>query len=405
MVNAASGSVSAADVIDAMAAWLEAPGEPDPWIVETSGSSGTPKRVRLSRRAMIASAERSAARVGGAGPWVLTLPPTYVAGLNVIARSLLAGYRPTVLDADGDLGAAIEEAAALIDGAAGAAAGGRGVFLSMVPTQLARALASDAPALARLHTVLLGGGPIDPALRSRAAEAGVRVVATYGSAETCGGCVYDGVPLDGVGLAIGTEGRVRLSGPTLAEGYEDQRLSAEHFVDGWFLTSDAGRIDADGRLVLLGRLDDMVISGGVNVPAPAVAARLRSHPAVAEVEVLGVPDEEWGNRLVAFVVPDFRVFHRRLPGSPPPSSGFATESAEPSESGEPSESSDSAALVDLVDLADLRDWVAVERPRSWAPRQLVVLDAIPLLPNGKTDRMALKARAAAESEAGAEARA
>jgi O-succinylbenzoic acid--CoA ligase len=174
------------------------------------------------------------------------------------------------------------------------------------------------------------------------------VVATYGSAETSGGCVYDGLPLDGVALAIGAGGRVRISGPTLFAGYDgDPELTAEVLVDGWFLTSDAGRLDEDGRLQVLGRLDDVVVTGGVNVPAPAVAARLREHPGVEQAEVLGVPDEEWGNRLVAFVVGD-------------------------------------------VDLEAARDWVAAARPRSWAPRQLVALTEIPLLPNGKPDRLRLK---------------
>jgi O-succinylbenzoic acid--CoA ligase len=203
--------------------------------------------------------------------------------------------------------------------------------------------------------VLLGGGPIDPALRARAAEAGVNVVATYGSAETCGGCVYDGLPLDGVGLAIGADGRVRISGPTLFGGYEgDPALTREVLVDGWFLTSDAGRLDEDGRLRLLGRMDDMVVSGGVNVPAAVVAARLREHPGVESAEVLGVPDEEWGNRLVAFVV-----------GAPA--------------------------------LDELRDWVAERHPRSWAPRQLVTLPALPMLGNGKTDRIALRSLAGVAS--------
>jgi O-succinylbenzoic acid--CoA ligase len=195
--------------------------------------------------------------------------------------------------------------------------------------------------------VLLGGGPIDAALRLRAAEAGVNVVATYGSAETAGGCVYDGYALDGVALKIDTDGRVRIAGPTLFDGYDDPVLTAEVLVDGWFLTSDAGRLDEDGRLHVLGRLDDMVVTGGVNVPAPAVAARLREHPSVQAVEVLGVPDEEWGNRVVAFVV-----------GS--------------------------------LSADEARDWVGEKHPRSWAPRQLVTLDAIPLLPNGKADRLALR---------------
>lgn len=325
---------SAAATIARVARWLEA-SDPEPWVVETSGSTGRPKRVVLSRSAALASAAASAARVGGAagsggGRWLLALPPSYVAGLNVIVRSLVAGQAPAVL------GGSFAASAAGCD------------FVSLVPTQLHRLLVSDPDVLAGFHTVLLGGGPIDPSLRARAASVGVDVVATYGSAETCGGCVYDGVPLDGVAVALGERGRIRLGGPTLFSGYlGDPALTAGALVDGWFLTSDAGRLDEDGRLQVLGRLDDVVVTGGVNVPAPAVAARLRQHPSVGAAEVLGVPDEEWGNRLVAFVV-----------GS--------------------------------LSLDDARDWVSAERPRSWAPRQLVTLEEIPLLPNGKPDRRALK---------------
>ena len=177
----------------------------------------------------------------------------------------------------------------------------------------------------------------------------MRVVATYGSAETAGGCVYDGYALDGVAVAIDADGRIRIAGPTLFEGYDgDPALTAEVLVDGWFLTSDAGRLDEDGRLHVLGRIDDIVVSGGVNVPAPAVAARLREHPDVVAAEVLGVPDEEWGNRLVAFVVGEVSAGRRP------------------------------------------RAWVGETHARSWAPRQVVVLDEIPLLPNGKPDRLTLR---------------
>lgn len=336
-----------AAAVAVVAAWLESH-DPAPWLVETSGSTGRPKRVLLPRAAVLASVEASARRLGATGRWLLTLPPTYVAGLQVVCRSLVAGHHPVLAAEHGSFAAA----------AAVAQAGGGPVFTSLVPTQLHRLLhdPASAAALADCHRVLLGGGPVDPDLRARAAAAGVRVVATYGSAETAGGCVYDGLPLDGVGVALEADGRIRLAGPTLFAGYDgDPALTAEVLVDGWFRTSDAGRLDDDGRLQVLGRVDDVVVTGGVNVPAPAVAARLRAHPEVAEAEVLGLPDEEWGNRLVAFVVP-------------------ATPSRAPS-------------------LGELRDWVAAERPRSWAPRQLVPLDAVPLLGNGKPDRVRLRSLA------------
>jgi o-succinylbenzoate---CoA ligase len=332
------------ELVASLRPWLEAPA-PDPLVVETSGSTGAPKRVLLSRDAVLASVHASARRLGGSGRWLLALPASYVAGVQVICRSLVAGHDPVLLD---DHPSFAEATAALGDTTR---------FVSLVPTQLHRLLETDHASLRTFHTVLLGGGPIDPALRQRAADAGVRVVATYGSAETAGGCVYDGYALDGVALAVDREGRVRIAGPTIFEGYDDDPArTAEVLVDGWFLTSDAGRLDEDGRLHVLGRVDDVVVSGGVNVPAPAVAARLREHPAVAAAEVLGVPDEEWGNRVVAYVVV---------------STGSTTE----------------------FGLDEARAWVADVHPRSWAPREVVALDAIPLLGNGKPDRMRLRTMA------------
>lgn len=316
-----------------LAAWLEAD-DPERMLIETSGSSGQPKRVVLSRDAVLASVEASARRLGARGQWLLALPSSYVAGVQVICRSVLAGHHP-----------------ALVDGLDVAGVDTVGRFTSLVPTQLHRLMQRDdqVEALRNLHTILLGGGPIDPVLRKQAEEAGLTVVATYGASETAGGCVYDGLPLDGVALAVDDDGRLRIGGPTVFDGYDgDPALTEETLVDGWFLTSDAGRLDEDGRLHVLGRIDDVVISGGVNVPLPAVARRLREHPDVEAVEVLGIPDEEWGLRVVAFVV--------------------GTDQG-------------------------LRDWVAAVHPRTWAPQQVVALPDLPLLPNGKVDRQALRSRA------------
>ncbi|WP_235532671.1 AMP-binding protein [Nocardioides sp. Root140] len=322
---------TAPEVFGAVRAWLDAEAEPEPLMVETSGSTGRPKRVVLSRRAVLASAHAAHERLGGSGTWLLTVPASYVAGVQVVVRALLHGAEPVVLEDHGSFAAA--------------ATGCR--YVSLVPTQLHRLLETDAAVLAGFDAVLLGGGPVDPALRARAEEQGVRVVVTYGSSETSGGCVYDGLPLDGVELDVPEGQPIRIRGPVLFDGYDgDPELTARALVDGWFVTSDLGRI-VDGRLRVLGRVDDVVITGGINVPAPAVAKRLRAHPSVQTVEVLGVPDDEWGQRLVAFVVGD-------------------------------------------LTLDEARDWVSAEHPRAWAPRGLVRLDALPHLPNGKVDRLTLR---------------
>ncbi|WP_299054499.1 AMP-binding protein [uncultured Nocardioides sp.] len=345
-----------AEVVEALEAWLGRTDEPEPLVVETSGSTGRPKRVVLSRRALVASAGATARRLGAERRWLLALPVSYVAGLQVVVRSLLAGHRP-VLGEDHET---FDEAVDAL---------GDDGLCSLVPTQLAHLLddEEDLAALARFHTVLLGGGPVDPALRARAEASGVRVVATYGASETAGGCVYDGRPLDGVRVRIddgpGGRGRILLGGPTLADGYlDDVTLTAETFDDGWYRTSDAGRWLDDGRLDVIGRLDDVVVSGGVNVPGPAVAARLRQHPGVREAEVVGVDDPEWGRRVVALVVPATR------PPLKPPA------------------------------LEQLRDFVGATLPRAWAPREVRHVDALPLLDNGKVDRLALAALAGSGAE-------
>lgn len=318
--------------------WLEAD-TPAPLLIETSGSTGRPKGVVLPRRAVLASVEASARRLGASGRWLLALPSSYVAGVQVIVRSLVAGHEPVVVD-----GLDIGRASA-------AHHGGTPTFVSLVPTQLHRIMTDpdQVAALARCHTVLVGGAGLDPDLRRRAEGQGVRLVSTYGSSETAGGCVYDGVPLDGVGVTLGAEGRIRIGGPTLFSHYDnDPGLTAETVVDGWYVTSDAGRFDEDGRLQVLGRVDDVVISGGVKIPLTAVAERLRRHLLVQEAEVFGVPDPEWGQKLVA-------------------------------------------VLVGTAHDAELRDWISAEHPRSWAPREFRWVDQLPLLPNGKVDRQAVRA--------------
>ncbi len=318
--------------------WLEAD-NPDPLLIETSGSTGRPKGVVLPRRAVLASVEASARRLGDSGRWLLALPSSYVAGVQVIVRSLVAGHEPIVVD-----GLDVGRAAASDHSATPS-------FVSLVPTQLHRIMANpdQLAALAHCHTVLVGGAGLDHQQRGRAEEAGVNIVATYGSSETAGGCVYDGLALDGVAVTLGLGGRVRIAGPTMFSHYEsDPELTAQSVVDGWFLTSDEGRFAEDGRLEIVGRIDDVVISGGVKIPLAAVADRIREHLQVEQAEVFGVPDTEWGQKLVAVIV------------------GTAND-------------------------AELRDWISLVHPRSWAPREFVRAGSLPLLANGKVDRQAIQA--------------
>ncbi|MFC8600036.1 AMP-binding protein, partial [Isoptericola sp. NPDC057191] len=318
-------------------------------VVRTSGSTGTPREVALTADALRASAEATHERLGGPGRWVLTLPPTHVAGLQVLVRSVLAGT--PLAAADPDARFTPDGLADLLEPTL-AAAGAEPVYVSLVPTQVHRLLtaAQDGSprglaALARCAAVLLGGAATPPALLDRAAGAGVRVVTTYGMSETAGGCVYDGVPLRGVrvrlrpdlsepraggacpgsdspvalescqnqdpsyprlGLTTSAVGVVELGGPTLAAGYlGDDAATAAAFrtdPDGtrWFRTSDLGQLAPDGTLRVLGRADDVVVTGGVNV-APAPVEALVGELLGAEACVVGVPDPEWGQALVAVV--------------------------------------------------------------------------------------------------------
>lgn len=340
------------EVVAEVRAWLAEVEEPAPLIIETSGSTGTPKQVELARTAVLASARATARRLGAEGRWLLALPPAYVAGVQVIVRSLLAGQEPVIIAEHPSFAAAF------------AAAGSGPVFVSLVAAQLPQLLddEDDLIALRGCHTVLVGGGPFSPRLRGRTEDLGVNAVATYGSSETAGGCVYDGLPLDAVAVALAKDGRIRIGGPTLFSGYAgDPALTAAALVDGWFLTSDRGEFDAAGRLRVLGRLDDVVVTGGINVPAGEVSHRLLQHPGVSAAAVLGVPDDRWGQRVVAIIVPN---------DTPAPT------------------------------LADVREFVTADLPRGWAPQQLVIIDTLPLLPNGKPDRQRLSAAAVAAHGAG-----
>lgn len=277
--------------------------------VPTSGSTGQPRQVVLSARAVRASGEATAARLGGHGQWLLALPTTHVAGLQVVARSVLAGTSPVVMDLrDGFRSQAFAEATVRLTGARR--------FTSLVPTQAHRLVADAAAgspagldALASYDAVLLGGAAPAPALLAALADAGARVVITYGMSETAGGCVYDGVPLDGVQVRI-REDRIEISGPVLADRYaDDPDATAQTFrtdADGqrWLRTNDVGQLTTVSgtlHLTVLGRGDDMLITGGVNVAPAAVEALLAGAHGIAQACVVGLADPEWGTTVVAVV--------------------------------------------------------------------------------------------------------
>jgi o-succinylbenzoate---CoA ligase len=318
-------------------------------IITTSGSTGEPKGVELSAAALTHSARATLARLG-ARPgerWLLCLPPSHVAGLQVLVRSLISGT----------------ERAVAPSATADALAASGCAHVSVVPTQLVRLL--DEPggvaALAGFSSVLVGGAAAGAAVLDRARVAGINAVTTYGMSETCGGCVYDGVPLDGVRVRSDDEGRLRISGPVLLNRYFGRPdLTAAALVDSdrggvyqgvEFVTSDLGRVDG-GRVVIRGRADDVINTGGHKVIPGEVAAALSSCPGVREVVVIGRPDPEWGERVTAVVVP--------VDPSDPPG------------------------------LELLRIHVRGTLPRYACPSEVVLTEAIPVLPSGKPDLAALK---------------
>lgn len=309
-------------------------------VVPTSGSTGEPKGVLLTAACLRASATATLAHLGGPGTWLSALAPTHIGGLQVLLRSLLTGTDPVAL-APGPFTPEVFAAAPV-------PAGRR--YTALVPTQLRRLLGTPAQdVLASYDAVLLGGAAAPEPLLQAAVAAGVRVVTTYGMSETSGGCVYDGAPLPGVRVLLDTDQRIRLSGPVVARGYRLRPdLTAAAFEGQTYVTGDLGTWDGD-RLVVLGRVDDLVVTGGEKVAPAAVEAALAGHPAVVEAAVVGVADQEWGQRVRAVVV-------LRAP----------------------------------LTLDQAREHVAARLGRFAAPRELLAVDALPLLPSGKPDCAALR---------------
>lgn len=333
-------------------------------VIATSGTTGTPKGAMLTPAALIASASATHDRLGGAGNWLLALPAHHIAGMQVLVRCVLAGTVPTELDLTEGF-----DVTQLPRAVAQLGSGRR--YTSLVANQLAKALSDPAAtnALAELDAVLLGGGPAPRAVLDGAAAAGITLVRTYGSSETSGGCVYDGIALDGVEVRIDGPtdtgpGRIVIGGATLAKGYRNPTVSEQTGPDqtepdpfgepGWFRTDDIGTLDDSGRLSVLGRADEAISTGGLTVMPGPVEAVLSRHPAVTECAVFGVPDDRFGQRVVAAIVAD--------------------------------------PTVPLPTLEELRDFVALSLDPTAAPRELRTVAELPRRGIGKIDRRALRER-------------
>lgn len=368
--NALTADGPAVLVRDARATRLVGTGEADisqvpagtALVIQTSGSTGTPKSVALSADALKASAVMAHERLGGPGQWLLALPLTYIAGMSVLVRSIDADQAPVVMPS-GPF-----DARTFVESAAELTAERR--YTALVPVQLTRVIelaeedTESAEILRRFNGILIGGQALEADLRSRAHGLGLTVIETYGSSETAGGCVYNGVPLTGVDVEIDESGEIIITGPQLATGYllDDQRTTDTFQIRNgktWYFTGDAG-VFSDGILTVLGRRDRVIISGGLKVDLDAVEAEVRLISGCSAACALHIPDSEWGVRPAVVV-----------PGQ------FPEEEQE--------------ALR-----AEVYDVIVAKLGRVAAPKTVCFISEIPRLSSGKPDLVALSDYAAGQ---------
>ncbi|GAA2474812.1 o-succinylbenzoate--CoA ligase [Terrabacter carboxydivorans] len=326
--------------------------------IGTSGSTGRPKRALLTADALERSAWATHQVLGGSGAWLLAMPAHHIAGLQVLLRSIASGVTPAVLDLrDGFSVERFTAAAADVRPTPSAARR----YTALVPTQLSR-LVDDPAGVAALRGfdgVLVGGAATPRALVERARGLGVVLSLTYGMSETAGGCVYDGTPLPVSRVHVDNDRHVVLGGDTVAHGYlGEPTLSRDAFTvdpDGvrWFRTDDLGHFDDDGLLVIDGRADDVINTGGLKINPGVVEDAISRHLAdVLDVVVLGLPDPEWGESVCA-----------------------AVTLADP---------------ADHLTTREVRERLRGILPDAALPRRVVVLPAIPQRGPGKPDRAAIR---------------
>lgn len=346
-------------------------------IVETSGSTGIPKRVRVSAAALRASALATAERIGE-GQWVLALPTSYIAGIQVLVRSVLAGTQPIALPPGPFRTPWFVAAAGQLTSPG---------YVSLVPAQL-RSLLGDAPAraaLANFTAVLVGGQRVAPELVDACADAGINLIRTYGSTETSGGCVYGGFPLEGVALRI-ENGEVQVSGATLADGYVDpdgKLLESPAFIDDggtrWYRTGDAGVLSPDGELTISGRTDRVFISGGVNVSLDRLESVLHTVPGLEHAAAVAIPSEHWGEVPVVTVPVGIRSLAEVLAALGIDARAGASDD-------------DLYRDAELRLLALARDIAVSHIGPAAKPFHVFLTEALPMTSSGKTDYAELSRR-------------
>ena len=338
----------------------------------TSGSTGTPRGVLLSQQALAASATAFGNRFGTNNRWVVSVPAHRIAGIMVLVRSW---FHNSPFEIDPSVGGARTFQAAAFAATTMRAVresnnDGRSLMVSLVPTQIARLLESGSVGVEALQSydlVFSGAAATPQPMLNKMRELGIKVSVSYGMTETCGGCVFDGRPLDGVNISLGTKddiepGRVRISGAVAASGYRLRPdLDAVSFISGQIQTHDVGKLDSSGLLHILGRLDDVVIVGGVNVSLSAVESLIRHHPAIEDVAVIDLQDELWGSIPIAYVVTRNHI-------------------------------SNTSNLI-----AEIQSTIQEQISRAAVPRTVQFVTSLPMLDSGKIDRISLRMQAANEA--------